>query len=108
MTNVVKRQGGDPFQGWVQFAVVRSGAGVGQCRYTCTCGEQQMNATRAIGYELARAHVAQHGVVIEVSTGPTARRVAGSWSSGVPLDQVEEARAWQLGARPEPTCSHAT
>ena len=57
----------DPYQGWIAFAGVRTGIGAGQCQYTCKCGVEQMNATRAIAYQLAREHVARHGVVIETA-----------------------------------------
>jgi hypothetical protein len=63
----------DPYDGWMSFTTVRSGNGTGQCQYSCRCGTRQMCATRGIAAELARAHVAQHGVVIPVAAPVPAR-----------------------------------
>jgi hypothetical protein len=56
----------DPYQGWMTFTTIRSGDSAGQCEYTCRCGASQWNATSRIAHELARAHVARHGVVIQI------------------------------------------
>jgi len=84
----------DPYQGWITFTTARSGRSSGQCQYRCKCGQTQWNATSRIAHDLARAHVAVHGVVIEADMGPVAPRVAGTLSSGSRTAERKGDVAW--------------
>ena len=96
-----RRERADPYEGHIQFTTYRSRAGtVISVRADCTedgCWWHREAVTRPIVAEQAGLHLGDHGIVIEVSTGAPAKRIGGTNSSAVPLDQLEEDRAWFTG-----------
>ena len=99
MTSVLRtRKAADPFEGRVEFTTYRNRAGtVISVRADCTddgCWWHFEGFTRPIAAEVAGVHLATHGVVIKVGTRQATRRVMGTMSSSVPLDEAEENRAW--------------
>jgi hypothetical protein len=81
----------DPYEGWLTFTTIRSGASAGQCAFTCRCGVSHWSATSGIAHELGTAHLAVHGVVIKVTYGPPDRN-----ARTLPRDQVRTLRSLGL------------